>query len=234
MGYINNYLNMASFINNKIYLDIDTVSEQLRSARQFRGLKIKDIAQKLNIKPKYIDMLEKGDFAGLPRGAYGKNFLREYCIFLNLDYEEIKTSFEKEIDITKEASPKDLFSFSVAKVRYFLAAPKIIKNVIITTVVLAFFFYLGSSVKNIVSPPSLLVEAPSENYITNDKIININGIAESESQIIINGESVLSDTSGRFSKKINLKKGLNVITVIAKKKYSRENVITRQILVKEG
>lgn len=225
---------MVSFEKSKIFLDSDTLSEKLRGARQIKGLKIEDVARKLNINCKYIEALERGDFAGLPRGAYGKNFLREYCLFLNLNYEKLKPVFEKEIDITKESTPKDMFSFSVAKVWYFLAAPKIIKNIFITAVILTFFFYLGSAVKKIVSPPSLFVEAPAENFITNDQIIDINGVAESESQIIINGESVLSDTSGRFSKKISLKKGLNVITVIAKKKYGRENIVTRQILVKEG
>jgi hypothetical protein len=36
---------------------------------------------------------------------------------------------------------------------------------------------------------------------------------------------------GKFFQKIALKRGVNIIVVKAKKKYSREQVVTRQILV---
>ena len=39
---------MNSFISNKIFFDAETVAEQLRSARQERGLKLEKIAKELN------------------------------------------------------------------------------------------------------------------------------------------------------------------------------------------
>ena len=224
---------MKNFENNKIFLDSETVAEQLRSARQEKKIKLHEVSEKLNINIKYLEALEKGNFEKLPTGVYGKNFLREYSIFLGLNYKEIEKVFQKELDIVKKSPSKELFTRQVARAQYFLAIPKIIKSIIILIIVLACFTYLGFAIKQFTSPPELIVENPNKNLVTTDKTINIIGETEAESQVLINGNYVLSDTKGSFTKKINLKKGINIITITSKKKYGRENTIIRQILVKE-
>lgn len=224
---------MRDFKHNKIFLDSETVAEQLRSARQAKKLKLDSISGKLNINIKYLEALEKGNFEKLPTGVYGKNFLREYSIFLGLNYKEIEKIFQKELDVIKKSPAKELFSRQVARAQYFLATPKIIKNIIILIVVLACFAYLGFAIKKFTSPPALVVENPNKNLVITEKTINVIGETEAESQVMINGNYVLSDTEGNFTKKINLKKGINIITITSKKKYGRENTIIRQILVKE-
>lgn len=220
------------FKSNKIFLDIETVAEQFRSVRQEKELKIEEVAKRLNINKKYLEALEKGNFNELPTGVYGKNFLREYSLFLGLDYKELDKIFQKELSTEKKLLQKDLFSRQVAHIRYFLATPKIIKNIIIASVVIICFIYLGVAIKDATSPPALFIESPLENIIINDRTINIIGATEAEAQILVNGQHVLSDTEGNFFKKIDLKNGINIITITAKKKYGRENTIKRQILVK--
>ena len=225
---------MPPFKHNKIFLDSETVSERLRLARQSRGLKLEKVAERLNINPKYIEALEKGDFDKLPKGIYGKNFLREYALFLNLDYNDLKKIFEQELEIAEEPQRQKPFSRQVAKRHYFLAMPKIIRNLIIFIIILVCFTYLGLAMKKNFFQPSLYVESPAENLITSQKTVEINGQTEAESQIIINGEPVLSDSAGRFSERVNLKEGINIITITAKKKYGRENTVERQVLVKNS
>ena len=223
---------MNQFRTNRIFLDSETVAEQLRSARQEKKIKIEDAARKLNISQKYLKALEKGDFDKLPTGVYGKNFLREYSLFLGLDYKELGEIFQKEADLMENSPQNKLFSRQIAKMRYFLAMPKIIKNLIISIVVIICFVYLALAVKEIISPPYLFIENPQENLVTKEKIINITGVAETEAQIIINGRQTLSDSEGRFAQIVTLKNGINIITITAKKRYGREAVIKRQVLVK--
>ncbi len=225
---------MPIFKHNKIFLDSETVSEQLRRARQSRGLKAEKVAERLNINPKYIEALEKGEFDKLPKGIYAQNFLREYALFLNLDYDDLKKIFKKELQLGEETTSKQLFSRQVAKRRYFWTTPKIIRNSVIFVIVFVCFIYLGLAMKKNFSRPSLYIESPAENMVTSQKTIEINGQTEAESQIIINGEPILSDSAGRFTEKVNLKEGVNIITITAKRKYGRENTVERQILVKEG
>lgn len=224
---------MTSFKSNKIFLDSETVAEQLRNARQNKDIKLEDASKKLNINHKHLEALEKGDLNNLPSGVYGKNFLREYAIFLGLNYKDLFKLFEKELNIKQKEDESKIFSRQITKARHFLATPKIIKNIIIALIVLSCFLYLGYAIKNIVSPPNLIINTPQENTITNKKMIRIEGSTEKEAQIMINGESVLSDVEGYFNKEIDLKNGINIITITSKKKYSKENTIQRQILVKD-
>ena len=225
---------MPAFISNKIFLDGELVSEQLRSARQAKKLELKNVAQKLNINCEYLEALEKGNFKKLPAGIYGKNFLKDYAIFLRLDWKDLEKKFTKELEASKNDSEKSLFTPSVAKSRHFIPYPKITRGLALVFVVGVCFFYLGNELKKIYSQPNLVVANPQNNLVVEDKTININGRAEAEAEVIINGEKAASDKEGNFSETIYLKDGVNIITVTAKKKYGRENTIKRQILVKNS
>jgi hypothetical protein len=96
---------------------------------------------------------------------------------------------------------------------------------------LACLAYLGFYLKRIVSAPDLTVWEPAGNLKTTSTVWEINGQSEPEAEIRINGEEVLSAKNGDFSLLVNLKKGLNNITISAKKKHSSEAIIERQILV---
>ena len=218
---------MNQFRTHRIFFDSETVAEQLKIARQEKKIKIENVARKLNISQKYLEALEKGDFDKLPTGVYGKNFLREYSLFLGLDYHELEKILQKEITAAENSTRNILFSRQKAKSLYFLAMPKIIKNIIISIVIIVCFIYLALAVRKIIAPPYLLIEAPQQNLVTKKKTINITGVAETEAQIAINGKQTLSDSDGRFAENVSLKNGINVITVTAKKKYGRETVIKR-------
>ncbi|MDD4901351.1 MAG: helix-turn-helix domain-containing protein [Patescibacteria group bacterium] len=224
---------MSLFKANKIYLDSETVSEQLRSGRQAKNLKLKDVAKKLNISEKYLDFLEKGEYGSLPHGVYGKNFLREYALFLGLDYNRLAKNYETEAGVYESKKQKEIFSRKVIKERYLWAMPKILRNIIIFLVIAVCFVYLGYRVNKIVSPPLLIIDLPSADITVSQTSLLVSGRTEAEANLTINGESVLSDKNGNFSKLINLKDGVNLINITASKKYSRNNTIIRQVLVND-
>ncbi|MEI6596625.1 MAG: helix-turn-helix domain-containing protein [bacterium] len=224
---------MNIFKSNKIYLDSETVSEQLRSARQAKKLKLSAIAKKLNINEKYLAALEKGEYEKLPSGIYGKNFLREYALFLSLDYKKLSVDFDAEINTLEPKNQKEIFSKQVVKKRYLLAMPKILKNILIFSVICICFIYLGYRVNKIISPPLLIINNPAADLTIDQTSLLINGQTEAEANLLINGQTILTDKKGNFSQTISLKNGLNIITVTANKKYGRGQTIIRQILVKE-
>ncbi|MBU4257118.1 helix-turn-helix domain-containing protein [Patescibacteria group bacterium] len=223
---------MTPFKSNKISLNNENISEQLRAARKAKNLKLADIAKKLNISRKYLEALEKDEYDKLPPGVYGKNFLREYAVFLGLDYGELAKIFTAENQIKQHGGRQELFSKQVVKGRNFMAAPKIIKSAVIIAAASVCFIYLGYRLEKIVSPPDLSIYNPMENLITEKNSLQVVGKTEKEAQIIINGELVLSNTAGDFNKTINLKNGINIITITASNKYGRDNTIVKQVLVK--
>jgi transcriptional regulator with XRE-family HTH domain len=225
---------MNIFKSNKIYLDGETVSEQLRSARQAKKIKLSQIAKKLNINEKYLASLEKDEYKELPHGVYGKNFLREYALFLGLDYNQLALDYETEINILEPKRQKELFSKQVIKEQYLLAMPKIFRNVLIFLVISVCFVYLGYRINKIISPPLLTITSPAANLITDKNALLVAGKTQAEANLMVNGETVLSDKNGNFSKIISLKNGINIITITARKKHGRDNTIVRQILVKNN
>ena len=68
----------------------------LREARTAKELSPADIESVTRIRQKYIEALESGDFASLPRGAVARGFLRTYAVFLGLDVADILERYGKE------------------------------------------------------------------------------------------------------------------------------------------
>jgi cytoskeleton protein RodZ len=72
------------------------LGQQLREAREARGLSIEDVAQGTRIRAAYIRALEEERFADLPAPVYVRGFLRNYATFLGLDAEELIGALEQQ------------------------------------------------------------------------------------------------------------------------------------------
>ncbi|MBI2459701.1 MAG: helix-turn-helix domain-containing protein [Parcubacteria group bacterium] len=224
---------MNLFKANKIYLDSQTVAEQLRGARQAKKLKLPPIAKKLNISEEYLTALEKGEYERLPHGVYGKNFLREYALFLGLNYKKLSNDYDAEINLIEPKRQKNLFSKQIVKARHLWAMPKIFKNILIFLIISVCFIYLGYRINKIISPPLLIINQPAANLTTGQNSLLVAGQTEAEASLMINGQTVLTDKNGGFSQIISLKNGINIIIITANKKHGRNQTIIRQVLVKD-
>lgn len=222
---------MSFFQKTPILLDEETVAEQLRRSRQSSGLKLEEASKRLKIKIAYLDALEKGRYDLLPSGVYGRNFLREYAGFLGLDSYQLLSQFSREVRV-KSTSTGELFDRQVVSKRYLLALPQLLRNAIIGVLIVACLIYLSFLLKRIFEPPFLVVNFPPDNFTTSDIRLVINGQSEAETEITINGQGVLADNQGKFEREIYLQSGINQITVISEKKYSRPATVTKQVLVK--
>lgn len=68
----------------------------LLEARTARDLSLADVETVTRIRQKYLEALETGDFASLPRGTVARGFLRTYATFLGLDADELLIRYGKE------------------------------------------------------------------------------------------------------------------------------------------
>jgi len=218
---------MTAFVPKKISHD-ESWGEKLQQARLVKKLKIEDIARQINIRPEYLTALEEERFEKLPAGLYGKNYIREYASFLGLNVKEALKGWDEQI---QNSSPDDPFSRKVLARHKFIIFPKIIRNLFIVSAIVICFLYLSFYFKRIILPPELIITQPAANLALSATNITISGQTEAETEITINGELVLNNHDGYFTQTVNLKKGLNNIIIKAKKKYSREQIVTRQILV---
>lgn len=221
---------MTAFTARQVLSEYKSIGDQLRSTRLQKGWSVEDISRKLKVKPEYVNALEDEEYALLPGGIYGKIFLKKYVGLLGLDYKNIVKNFVKERKIYA-GEAEDVFSKKVIKKHKLIVFPKLFRNALVVLAIITCVLYLGIYLKKITAAPDLQILEPSGNKVQTELSINIKGETEPESEVAINGQVVLIDKSGGFSQTIALKKGVNIIVVKAKKKYSREQTVTRQILV---
>lgn len=218
---------MPEFVPKKI-IESTTTWDDIRQARLRLKWKIEDIASYLRIKKEYLEAIEDGRLDHLPAGLYGKNFLKRYLALLKIKPDEFIKNWQDNSDQTQLDNP---FSRKVVARKQLIVLPKLIRNLLIVAAIAICFLYLLFYFRQLTSPPKLTVTQPEANLSLSSSNLTIIGLTETEAEVRINGEIVLNNNNGYFEQNINLKKGLNTLVIRAKKKYSREQIVNRQILV---
>ncbi len=72
--------------------------DQLRRARQTKGLTIADAARATRIKARYLEALEEGRWHDLPGPVQARGFMRNYAAFLGLEGDALTTAFIHEAE----------------------------------------------------------------------------------------------------------------------------------------
>lgn len=88
----------------------EDIGDYLREVRESLALDTRDIGQRLNIRAKYLEALERGAIAEIPGKVYARGYLQNYAEFLGLDKDEIANTFDR-------------LDGGGSKVRYFVPEP---------------------------------------------------------------------------------------------------------------
>lgn len=75
-----------------------TVGEQLRLAREARGLEVADIAQTLKLGPRQVEALEGGDWKGLPGNTFIRGFVRNYARLTQIDSAPLMAQLDEVLE----------------------------------------------------------------------------------------------------------------------------------------
>ena len=212
--------------SQKRIVNTQSLGERLLEARQEKGLSLERAAKDLNIAFKYLEALENNQFTDLPGKAYLRIFLKRYSQYLNLDFNELWP-------LARGLAEKENGKFLGADQKYFRSWPRFIRKVLTVLVVLSVLVFLGVKIKLIFSAPSLSILYPADGIIMKEKQIEVRGQSVPEAEIVINNQIVFMDNEGKFSAQVDLQKGLNLIKISAKKRYSRQNEADLRILLQE-
>ncbi len=199
--------------------------ELLYNFRQKKRVNLDVVSKKCKIPFKYLEALESSDFLNLPKKKW-KKYLKTYCNFLGIKFKDVYFK-------AKNDYKKTLFNKDRQKINFFKSWHKTVKKVIIFIVVAAVFIFLAYKVNQIFSPPSLVIIEPQDSLKTLDKELTVKGKSQKEVEMTINNNVIFVDANGDFEEQIDLQRGLNLITVTAKKKYSRQNQINLRVLLLE-
>jgi cytoskeletal protein RodZ len=94
---------------------MEAFGKKLTEARTARGLELDQVSRETNITRRYLEALEREDFAVFPGEPYLLGFLRNYCDYLGLNANECIAAYKnlkiQETPIPlKELMPKRTFT----------------------------------------------------------------------------------------------------------------------------
>lgn len=68
---------------------------RLQEARTARGWSVAEVAERLNLPPRHILAIEKGDFNSLPEPTYVRGYLRSYALLVGLETRAVLEAYER-------------------------------------------------------------------------------------------------------------------------------------------
>ncbi|MBX5464729.1 MAG: helix-turn-helix domain-containing protein, partial [Clostridia bacterium] len=75
---------------------METVGSILRQRREALGLSLEEVQNRTKIRIRYLDALERGDYALLPGEVYARGFLRAYAEVLEIDPQPLLERLRRE------------------------------------------------------------------------------------------------------------------------------------------
>ncbi|MBU1179887.1 helix-turn-helix domain-containing protein [Patescibacteria group bacterium] len=200
------------------------IFKKLQSIRTKKGISLETIGKETKIPIKHLRALEGGSIKMLPDILYTKNIIKKYLSFFNVD----PGPFIAVLDLKRNEKQSPSKALGM---RSLVVMPRIIKTAIALVLIVGFITYLGFSISKIFRPPTIIIYTPQEGEIVRSNIIAVNGKTDKGTAVLINNEQVLLNQEEEFNKEINLQKGLNLIKISGINRYSKENVIWRNVIL---
>ncbi|MFA5358695.1 MAG: helix-turn-helix domain-containing protein [Patescibacteria group bacterium] len=213
----------------------ETVAEIFSAARKSKNVDLAKAEKVLKINKKYLLALENAEYEKMPGEVYIKNFARAYAQYLDLNVKNVLKLADRELEITKKIgqTPEIVIQPKTQEMQKIIITPKTIRVGAIILLAIACVIYLGWEINSIFSPPFLSISSPTEDLISKDNFITVEGQTVPEAQLTINGQEILADQNGYFRKQLDLQTGINNIEIKSQKKRSKESIVIRRVMVEE-
>jgi len=214
-------------------VDLPNFGERLKKLREEADFSIQRVARLLNVQARYLERLEKGEMEKLPAGVYNKGFLRRYAKLLNVDADALVEEYEKEARIAKHFNQEKVHqALPHLRSRRFTITPRFFSLMLGLFVFLIVGGYLFYQLHFLISPPTLKIIEPAEDFITDQSALTIKGVTEPGAQLTINGQQTYIDKDGNFEQQVNLTQGVNSIKIEAANRFNKSRAVVRQVMLR--
>lgn len=219
-----------SFVMRKLDDVPETLGEKLRSLRRTQAVSLLMLEEKTRIQKRYLEALEHGRYDELPEPLYTRNFLRAYARTLGADEQYFLELYEEEVGQTDLLGPHRLPRTRVRRGR-FMVFSRITTAVALILPALIIVGYLSWQISVLLRPPEVTVISPVEGAAVQSALLVVEGdVTDDEVTVTINDKTVVIDEDLHFKTEVDLTRGLNVVTVEAKRRYSRPAIIYRRVV----
>lgn len=211
----------------------------LKKARLDRGINLAALARETHIKASYLEAIEECRPHDIPAApVYIKQYIRAYAETVGLGAAAAKLidSFDIEDRWHTIATHPDTATHPRPSLKRaaFLNLPRLTRTLGVVAVLAIFAIGIGMQWHRFTKPPLLEILNPPDGLITLAPSITLEGTAEREVAIHINGAPVQHNEDGSFQAPIPLEKGVNTIAVQATKKSGKQTTLIRTVIREEA
>lgn len=208
------------------------LGETLKELRKDAHITISQMAEKTKILRRYLEALEAGEYDKLPEPLYTKKFLKTYVQILGLDESYFLDRFEDECGTCDFVDQARLPRRRTSAKNFFIAS-KLVKSAIIAAIIIGITVYLTIQIIYIVAAPDIDIFEPKDGFVTTQATLNVSGRVQGPVSISINGLKIFLNAEGFFSEEVALERGLNLIEIEAKRRYSRVQKLHRRVILQQ-
>ncbi len=219
------------FVMRKLDSVPETLGAKLRNLRRTQAVSLLILEKKTRIQKRYLAALEHGRYDELPEPLYTRNFLRAYARALGADENYFLELYEEEVGQMDLLDPHRLPRTRVRKRRFFVFS-RLMTIFGILLPALAIVAYLLWQISSLLQPPQLFITSPNDNLAVQTVLLPVTGyVVENDVTVTVNGQAIAIDDAFQFATQVDLMRGLNVITIAAKRRYSREVIVYRRVVL---
>ena len=201
-----------------------TLPEQLRSAREAKGVDLYRVERDTKIRSKFLAALENGDYSDLPGEVYTRGFLRNYASYLGLDPDEAVDEWRRERGESDAhqpliGGPKPM----ATPPRGLVLQRSHMVMVLLAVVVIGVVGYFGLQITRYLQDPTVIVTTPATEAIqasAGTTTYKLAGSATPGTTILIMKDlresmSATVDASGHWSLVVSVHPGRNEFDITA-------------------
>lgn len=209
-------------------INMETLAEYLKAARESLGYTEKQVAKITNISEKFIENLEAGYFHRLPADVYVYGFLRKLAELYRTDPEILIYQYKKERGVHEQLNKKtqQYKSYTDSKLEI---TPKTIGLGALVLFVVFILGYLAYQVHAINRPPGIVIDQPQDGQRITSSSVVVQGHTDVGATMTMNDQQIFVDSDGNFKQPISISPGEKVLLFSAKNNFGK--VSTKQLVV---
>lgn len=197
------------------------LSEILPQLLEARGITLEKLALSTGVPKRFLTALSQGDLKNLPARPYVRGYLLRIASALDVTPEILLEAYKDSARIpssdTGDLLPKNRFALK----------PVVWRNALIFVIVISVLGYLVFELNHVLGIPTLAITSPDTDVVKTGTI-RVEGLVTVGDELMLNGEVVYTDESGRFSKEVALDPGLNTLEFSVKRFLGKETKVTKQ------
>lgn len=211
-----------------------TVAELLKKRREELEQSLKEVETDTQIRKRYLELIEAGDYEHLPDDVYALGYVKSYADYLGFDTAPIVNLYKKERMAYKQhrqaggaVTDDDQMSLRPLGGQSFSLSSRSVVIVFSVALFLVILSYLGWQIAVLAAPPKITLNNSQERVTTNFVIIS--GQTDNGADVYIDDSPILTNADGSFSERVALIDGPNQIKVTAKNRLGKTASVSKTV-----